>query len=123
MADNLVRSKIKEATNTRKDKGMNKCRKSRCQICIYVEEAEVFKYGNKKYWINYPFDCDSEGVIYVVRCISCSKIYVRSTITSFRKRFNNHKSSMKKYVQGGGKMAAEHLCAHFFSLGHLTLID
>ena len=67
LADNLVRSKIKEATNTRKYKlGIKKCGKSRCQICSYVEEAEEFEYGNKKYWINYPFDCDSEGVIYVV---------------------------------------------------------
>ena len=86
---------------------MKKRGKSRCQICSYVEEAEEFKYGNKKYWINYPFDCDSEGVTYVVRCISCSKIYVGSTITSFRKRFNKHKSSMRKYKQGGRNMTAE----------------
>ena len=59
---------------------MKKCGKSRCQICSYVQEAEEFEYGNKKYWINYPFDCDSDGVIYVIRCISCSKIYVGSTI-------------------------------------------
>jgi hypothetical protein len=42
------------------------------------------------YWINDSFDCGSECVIYVLRCISCSKIYVGSTITSFRKRVNNH---------------------------------
>ena len=40
LADNLVRSKIKEASNTRKDKGMKKCGKSRCQICSYVEELK-----------------------------------------------------------------------------------
>ena len=37
LANNLVRSKIKGATNTRKDKSMKKCEKSRCQICSYVE--------------------------------------------------------------------------------------
>ena len=36
LADNLVRSKIKEDTNTRKDKAMKKCGKSRCQICIVM---------------------------------------------------------------------------------------
>ena len=46
-----------------------------------------------------------------------------STITTFRKRFNNHKSSMRKYEQGGRKMAAEHLYAHFFSPGHKGLCD
>ena len=60
LADNLVRSKIRETTNKRKHKGMKKCGKSRCQICSYVEEAEEFEYDNKKCWINY---CDSEGVI------------------------------------------------------------
>ena len=30
LAENLVRSKIKEASNTRKDKGKKKCGKSRC---------------------------------------------------------------------------------------------
>ena len=85
--------------------------------------TEKFEYGNNKYWINYSFDCDSEDVIYVLRCISCSKIYVGSTITSFRKRFNNHKSSMRKYEQGGRKMAAEHLYAHFFGPRHKGLDD
>ena len=42
---------------------------------------------------------------------------MRSTITTFRKRFNNHKSSMRKYEQGDRKMAAEHLYAHFLALG------
>ena len=123
LADNLVRSKIKRDADTGKAKGMKKCGKSRCQICCYVEETEKFEYGNNKYWINYSFDCDSEGVIYVLRCISCSKIYVGRTITSFRKRFNNHKSSMRKYEQGGRKMAAEHLYAHFFGPGHKGLDD
>ena len=64
-----------------------------------------------------------EGVIYVIRCTRCSKIYVGSTITSFRKRFNNHNSSMRKYEQGGKKMVVEHLYAHFFGPGHKGLCD
>ena len=56
-------------------------------------------------------------LVYVLKCISCFKIYVGSTITSFRKHFNNHKSSLRKYEQGGRKMAGEHLYALFFALG------
>ena len=82
---------------------MRKCGKPRCQIFNYVEEVEKFVYDKYTYWINYSFDCDSEGVIYVLRCISCSKIYVGSTITSYRKRFNNHKSLLRKYEKGGRK--------------------
>ena len=117
LADNLVRSKIKDASNTHKDEGMKKYGKSRCHICSYVEEAEEFEYGNKKHWIHYPFDCDSEGVIYVIRCISCSKIYVGSTITTFRKRFNNYKSSMMKYdlyEDKGVEKWLRSICTHIF---------
>ena len=64
LADNLVRSKIKRSSG--KAKGMRKCGKPRCQICNYVEEVEKFVYDKYTYWINYSFDCDSEGVIYVL---------------------------------------------------------
>ena len=79
LADNLVRSKIKRSSG--KEKGMRKCGEPRCQICNYVEEVEKFVYDKYMYWINYSFDCDSEELIYVLRCISCSKNYVGSTIT------------------------------------------
>jgi hypothetical protein len=47
-------------------------------LCRYVVIGGngKFEYGNNKYWINYSFDYDSKGVIDVIRCISCSKIYV-----------------------------------------------
>jgi hypothetical protein len=48
---------------------------------------------------------------------------VGSKKTYLRKRFNNHKSSMRKYEEGGRKMAAEHLYAHFFGHGHKGLDD
>ena len=121
LADNLVRSKRKRSSG--KEKEMRKCGKPRCQICNYVEEVEKFVYDKYTHWINYSFDCDSEVVIYVVRCISCSKIYVGSTTTSFRKRFNNHKSLLRKYEQGGRKMAAEHLYHLYHHLYLYSFLD
>ena len=97
--------------------------KARCQICNCVEQTEKLVHGKHNYWINYSFDCDSEGAINVLTCINCFKIYVGSIIASFRKRFNNHKSSLRKYDQGGRKLAGEHLYAHFFGLGHTGLSD
>ena len=70
---------------------MRKCSKSRCRICQFVEEGDTFG-ENAEYCINFLFDCDSAGVVYLIKCKTCSKIYVGSTIT-FRNRFNNHKSS------------------------------
>ena len=37
---------------------------------------------------------------YLILCRTCGKVYVGNTITSFRKRFNNHMSSMIRYSKG-----------------------
>ena len=52
-----------------------------------------------------------------------TKQYVGSTITSFRKRFNNHKSSLSRYGKGQRGMCGEHLYAHFWKEGHRGLDD
>ena len=94
LRDSLVRAKVRMGDIG--DKGMKKCGKSRCQICNFVEEESSFEDGRgHMYYINFSFDCDLAGVIYFLTCKRCSEIYVGSTVTSFRKRFNNHKSSLK----------------------------
>ena len=99
--DEIVRSKVKRVNND--NKGMRKCGKSRCQICKYVKEGCEFNEGSRKFYINFAFDCDSEGVIYLISCAKCGKKFVGSTITSFRKRVNNHKSSMNRYERDKGE--------------------
>ena len=64
------------------------------------------------------------GVIYVIKCKTCAKIYVGSTITSFRKRFNNHKSCLNRFgITKFRGIAGEHLYAHVFENGHNGLED
>ena len=121
LADNLIRSKVKKVNV--EGKGMKKCDKARCQICNFVVETQKFEHNGHTYWINYSFDCDSIGVIYLLKCARCFKVYVGSTITTFRKMFNNHKSSLRKYGQGISHMADEHLYAHFFGEEHEGLVD
>ena len=83
--DEIVRSKVKRVNND--NKGMRKCDKSRCQICKYLKEDCKFNEGSRKFYINFAFDCDSKGEIYLISCAICGKKYVGSTITSFRKRY------------------------------------
>ena len=73
--------------------------------------------------MNYRFDCDSVGVIYLLSCKKCNKLYIGSTTNSFRKRFNNHKSCLDRYGRDLRDMSGEHLYAHFFSEGHDGLAD
>ena len=79
--------------------------------------------GKRKYVINYQFDCDSNGVIYLIKCKRCGKQYIGSTINTFRTRFNNHKSSLNRYGRGQRNIPGEHLYSHFFGDGHEGLSD
>ena len=81
---------------------MRKCGHPRSQICNFVEEGLTFCGKGCTFYINYSFDCDSARVIYLIICKKYSKFYVGSTITSFKKRFSNHKSSAKTYDRGRG---------------------
>ena len=108
LKDAMVRSKVKRENNL--DKGMKKCGKSRCQICKFVKEGCTFG-ENGSFVINFAFDCDSKGVIYLIVCKKCCKVYVGSIITSFRQRFNNHKSSAMRYDKGQRGIPGEHIFA------------
>ena len=111
---NLVRSKFKGEGSV--DKGMRKCCKSRCENCNFVDEGSTFCRNGRIFYIKYLVDCDSAGVIYLIICKKCSKIYVGSTIKSFRRRFNNHK---RKVVSKGMAMAKgmyrENICMPIFT--------
>ena len=53
----------------------------------------------------------------------CIKIYVESSITGFRKRFNNHKSSINRYANGQRGIPGEPPYAHFFQFDHNSVKD
>ena len=85
LKDAMVRAKVKRENNL--DRGMKKCGKSRCQICKFVKEGCASDGENSFFVINLTFDCDSKGVIYLIVCKKCCKVYVGSTVKSFRQRF------------------------------------
>ena len=123
LKEELVRSRIRILDDGRK--GMVKCGKSRCQICSFVEEGVVFEdnSGERSYVINYRLNCDSKGIVYLIMCRKYLKQYVGSTITWFRTRFNNHKSSLGRYEKGMQNMPGEHLYEHFYGEGRGGLND
>ena len=121
--DVLVRAKLPKSQESSGCKGMQPCGKSR--ICAFVSGSDTFYDHDRKksFKINYSFNCDSSGVVYLLSCKKCMKSYVGSTINTFRLRFNNHKSSLKRYGKGQHNIPGEHLYAHFFTEGHEGLSD
>ena len=119
----LVRSKLRGEEET--VVGMFKCGKRKCKICDNVVTGDKFKsyLEGRSFHINHRFDCDSEGVVYLISCTSYGLQYVRNTITSFGLRFNNHKSSFNTYRRGQRNIAGQHLYALFFWESHLRFRD
>ena len=73
----------------------------------------------------------SKYVVYLLRCKTCGKQYVGSTITKFRERFNNYKSQFKKYLlrkqvddlNPGKDISQAGLFEHFCAQDHNGMFD
>ena len=85
LGDFLVRAKLPKPVNFLGPKGIQACGKPRCQICQFASGSHVFQGSDCKhtYFINDHFHCDSVGVIYLLSCKKCSKLFIGSTINSF----------------------------------------
>ena len=123
LKDNLVRAKLPKI-RTEGVRGCFRCGKARCQVCSYMSEGSGFRcnVSGREYDINSDFNCDSSGVVYLLGCKVCGKQYVGSTFTSFRARFNNYKSSSRKFSSGVAVTQAE-LFRHFTEANHHGFLE
>ena len=82
----LVRAKVYSLERT---VGSFKCKKSRCQVCLNVNETDTFTstVTKKTYKINHKFDCSDKCLIYLLTCKKCLIQYVGKTADEFRYRF------------------------------------
>ena len=131
LKDRLVRARL--ATNNNCDeRGCTRCEKSRCQVCKSMSESDSFHSHatSKEYKINFSFNCDSSGVVYLFDCVVCGGQYVDSTNTPFRLRFNNYKACYRKF-RSGSSVPQMDFFRHFSEEGHhgfvkdirVTIID
>ena len=101
LKDSLVRSRLPKL-QTEVVRGCFRCGKSRCQVCSFMSEGSNFRsnYSGWEYSISSRSDCYSSEVVYVLNCKVCGKQYVGGTFTPFKVRFNNYKSSSRKFSSG-----------------------
>ena len=113
LKDHLVQAKLCKVEET--TGGMFKCGKKRCQVCDSIVVSATFQstVQGRTFRINHRFDCDSRGVVYLITCKQRKKQNVGSTVTPFRLRFNNHKSSLDRFGRGHKEICGQHLYAHF----------
>ena len=98
---------------------------NRCQICTFlcVGRTVRSKTNGKEFRINYNLNCNSKNVVYLITCKVCGIQYVGSTTTTFRSRFNNHRSRINAHLKlsSENKRNDDFLYQHFHSSGHLGL--
>ena len=88
-----------------------------CVVKIYS------KTNGKEFRINYNLNCNTKNVVYLITCRVCGIQYVGSTTTTFRSRFNNHRSRINAHLKlsSENKRNDDFLYQHFHSSGHLGL--
>jgi hypothetical protein len=125
LKDHLVRARLQKLEVAAK--GMVKCGRGGggCKVCDSIVVRDTFEstVQRRTFHINHLFDCNSQRVVYLITCGKCSKQYVGNTVTSFRFRFNNHKSSLNRFSKGQRGLCGQHLYEHFFEEGHSGFND
>ena len=98
--EKLIWSKLKS------DKGKERgnfqwCRRN-CNICNILYPCNKFSstVTAEEYKLNFHFNCNSLCVVYLLTCKVRAKQFTGSTVTKFRSRFNQYKSSIKLYEKG-----------------------
>ena len=118
LKDKLVRSKLKTVKTVSPGTGI--CGRKNCHICNLLHQGDVFCSTNtgKEFKINFPFDCNSKNVVYLITCKVCRMQYVGSTTTKFRSRLNQCKSNFKLYGEGRRGFNQDKLLQHVFAMDH-----
>ena len=72
-----------------------------CQLCSNMKNTSTFKskHSNEVYQIKKNFNCNSKMVVCLIECRICGKQYNGSTVTKFRARANNYKSTHRNFLK------------------------
>lgn len=97
-----------------------------------VSKADTFSntVTGECFKINHKFNYNDKCLLYLATCGIWNKEYTGQTTDSFRSRWSNHKSKIRKFVKNE-KCMQEYLYSHYESEGHngfrddvsITLVD
>lgn len=73
--------------------GFSPC--NRCTICKYAATQSSIHHNNKIKIITSRMNCDTENVVYMIRCKKCNKYYTGETQHPLKKRIQKHISTIR----------------------------
>ena len=120
LRDLLMKAKLPSTdgnTVARQPKG--NCNNPRCRYCPRINRTGHLRNstGAKRYWTFTNINCESNNLIYCLRCKTCKHMYVGQTMNSIKERFGAHFYS----ITSGRK--ANLVARHFDSPDHNGIDD
>ena len=112
--DFVIRAKVPPKLNVRPERkipGMKKCKKG-CHLCPYILEEKIIKTDSFTWKINKTMNCETDNVVYMIKCQKCNNCYIGETERMLKERISEHKG----YIRNNN--AKEPVGAHFNSPGH-----
>ena len=77
-----------------------KCKSSRCQCCLYLDEKSHFNNDDFDFPIFGGLNCLSKNIIYIIECKACGDKYVGETGRCLKDRMFNHISDIRRNKNG-----------------------
>ena len=89
------------------------CHRSRCRTCDFTGRTTTVSNASGDVRLKGRFGCTAAGVVYVITCQRCHKLYIGETGRRLSDRFGEHLRSVEGFkknprYQGGGFPVTEH---------------
>ena len=99
--------------------GVETCGGQRCQCCQYIIQGDKIDLKHRSVSCIGQLDCNSENIIYLIKCTKCDIGYVGETGNALRIRLNQHMSDIRLHKQTA---IAEHFNSEQHSLQHFKIM-
>ena len=101
--------------------GVKCCGDKRCKCCNHLQEETEFKINDKSHCVRNGGSCNTENIIYGLRCKLCNKWYVGESSLQLRGRLNGHRAATVRLREGkllNSQMNDTGAAEHFVGDGH-----
>ena len=91
-----------------------------CLTCPFIDETtEVRSSSNKLIYLKESLNCQTSGVIYMIRCRNCGVMYVGETCRTLHSRITGHRSDINTQKQ---TQIARHFNEECPGLDHFSVV-
>ena len=88
--------------------GTFSCHRPRCRICDFTERTATVSNADGDVRLKGRFDSTAAGVVYVITCQRCCKLYIGETGRGLANRFGEHLRSVEVFKQNPRRVKREH---------------